>query len=196
MPAPITALALLYFLAGTLFFSMTLLVNKLSGSQVKTDSHHYFANSISPTASTRDRLEHAGIQGLAAFVMLLFWPCVAMWMVWKILSAVFVPTYIDNETSLFCETRFLVAQTTLADAENNGVIHDPAGLMPRQPFGYLFPAWLTFCAKAGLDCEVWSFTIPKDACYGPHFQIAQMDIHGYAIVENQKIMDEFLFEFH
>lgn len=101
----------------------------------------------------------------------------------------------ERVESGFVKSEHLIAATTLEIAENNASLEHNTELNSLQPFGELFAEWVTFCADADFDSDIWSFKISKGTQIGPDLTLAKTDIFGYAIVRNKKIAGTFICSF-
>ena len=187
--------AFLYCLCGVLIYTLAYLHHN-KGTNFSAREEGLFAESLAPDATLRERVEYLFIHFIAGSFCLIVWPIVSVILVWHKLRKTFASDATEDYSIYNCRIEHLVAKSSLAIAEISGQVYDPTGLTPRQPFGYLYPAWVEFCSEADFESEIWRFRIPKGASYGSHSQRAVMDIHGYAVVKKEEVVAEFMFEFH
>lgn len=187
--------SLLYCLSGVVIYSLAYFQHH-KGRKFSAHEEGLFAESLAPDATLRERVEYLSLHFIAGSFCLLVWPVVSVILVWHKLRKTFGAAVIDDDVIYNCKIEHLVTKTSLVIAEISGQVNDPTGLASRQPFGYLYPAWVEFCSEADFESEVWRFRIPKGTIYGPHSQRAKMDIQGYAIVKKKTVVAEFMVEFH
>lgn len=187
---------LLYGLSGVVIYWLAYLHHHRKNSNLSAREEGLFVDSPTSDSSLREHVEFRLIQLVAGFFCLLVWPIVSVVLLWHKLRPFFASADSDDYPIYNCRIEHLVTKTSLAMAEIAGQIEDPTGLTPRQPFGYLYPAWVEFCSGADFESEIWRFRIPKGARYGPDSRLAHMDILGYAIVNKEAVIAEFIVEFH
>ena len=89
---------------------------------------------------------------------------------------------------------YVGAEIDLKQIEKEHLIHDPIGLTPEVPFGFLNPAWTRFVASCTKNDKLFAFYIPKGTITNHFKQKAEGDIRGFVKLQGKKIVDEFLVE--
>lgn len=100
-----------------------------------------------------------------------------------------------EETRFLCLPQYLVKKVPIADveADTKNFYHDPLGITPSIPFGYLNAAWLEFSSNLKDGEGLWEFFIPEGSEINYKYRsIATLSIRGYARVQDQKIIGEFV----
>ena len=97
-------------------------------------------------------------------------------------------------SSFYCRMEYVGAEIDLKQIEKEHLIHDPIGLTPEVPFGFLNPAWTRFVASCTKNDKLFAFYIPKGTITNHFKQKAEGDIRGFVKLQGKKIVDEFLVE--
>jgi hypothetical protein len=133
-----------------------------------------------------------------AFV--LFWPIFSVFFI-KDLILKKQETLLEEkkaeESRFLCLPQYLVKQVSIADveADSNNFYKDPLGITPSIPFGYLNAAWLEFSSSLKDGEVLWEFLIPEGSEINYQYRsIANQSIRGYAKVQGQKIVGEFVLD--
>ena len=102
-----------------------------------------------------------------------------------------------EESRFLCLPQYLVKKVSIADveADSNNFYKDPLGITPSIPFGYLNAAWLEFSSSLKVGEDLWEFFIPEGSEINYQYRtIATQSIRGYARVQGQKIVGEFVLD--
>ena len=131
-----------------------------------------------------------------AFVI--FWPIFSLFFI-KDLIMKKQETLLEEkkaeESRFLCLPQYLVKKVPIADveADTKNFYHDPLGITPSIPFGYLNAAWLEFSSNLKDGEGLWEFFIPEGSEINYKYRsIATLSIRGYARVQDQKIIGEFV----
>ena len=93
-----------------------------------------------------------------------------------------------------CSPEFLEKQLSVADAEAQGIINDPRGMVPNLPFGFLNRTWVDFISSMTSEDELWSFAIPEHVDENNLRRRRTGAIRGFALVRDGLIRKEFIYE--
>jgi len=129
--------------------------------------------------------------GFTFFVSI--WPFTAAYMLYQYLQCRKDDVLLKT-SSFYCRMEHVGNKVDPKQVEKEYVIHDPIGLTPEVPFGFLNPAWKKFVASCTKKDELFAFYIPKGSVTNHFKEKAAGDIRGFVKMQGKKIIDEFLIE--
>ena len=121
------------------------------------------------------------------------WPLTATYILYQYLQCRKDDKLLQT-SSFYCRMEYVGAKIDPKQVEKEYVIHDPIGLTPEVPFGFLNPAWKHFVASCTKNDKLFAFYIPKESVTNHYKECAESDIRGFVKMQGKKIMDEFLIE--
>lgn len=104
----------------------------------------------------------------------------------------------DNKTIVeypfIARNQFLFDEKSIESIEAENIYSDPLDAVPKIPFGHLNSGWELFKSKMLDGDKVHVFKTPKNTTYGKYGSSLEDDVHGYALVRNEEIVAEFIYE--
>lgn len=138
-------------------------------------------------------IENAIIYLVAGLCILFGWPGFLVWLYVEKQRET-ANLIQQNLPNFDCAPQFLIQKTTIDLAESNSFIYDPLGYTPQVPFGNLNRAWKLFIDKMSGEDSLWSFEIPPRSEIGKYKIVTDGITRGYAIIRNEEISEELIFE--
>ena len=122
-----------------------------------------------------------------------FWPFTAAYMFYQYLQCRKDDKLLET-SNFYCRMEYIGNKIDPNQFEKEYVIHDPIGLTPEIPFGFLNPAWKHFVTSCSKKDQLFAFYIPKGSITNHYKEIAVGDIRGVVKMQGKKMMGEFLIE--
>jgi hypothetical protein len=99
-----------------------------------------------------------------------------------------------TEYPFIARNQFLFEEKSLESIEAENIYSDPLDAVPNSPFGHLNSGWELFKSKMTDGDKVRVFKTPKNTTYGKYGSSLDNDVHGYALVRDEEIIAEFIYE--
>jgi hypothetical protein len=145
----------------------------------------------------KDKILTPFVYLFAAIVFTVFWPFV---LIFAINDRIQSKKYeeeriIQKERDRFkCKPEYLMKQSSIEEIEEENIVYDPLGLSPKIAFGHLNPAWVKFKDQIQENEELWTFHIPAEEDIQKRSIYSMWSMSGVARINNQKVLEEFIYE--
>ncbi len=179
---------LIYYLgAGSAVLLFILLRTKFS---LERNQNGSISITTLKTANPNDAKE-ATFEFLMFLSVILLWPLfVAMLVIDLVQSSRNKAAENDEGPKFTAQPELLLEKLPLAEIEAREIVPDPAGAVPRLPFGHLHPAWCSFKEQIQGGDEVWFFRVTaQDAATSARWS---QGAEGYALLRDGEIVKEFI----
>ncbi len=190
-------LIMIYIVIGVVISAQPLYSNV---SEYYERANNGFIRGIYGEIPLKEKLLMPLVFAISFVAFVLFWPIFSVFFIKDLIikkKEVLLEEKKAEESRFLCRPQYLVKKVSIADveADSNNFYHDPLGITPSIPFGYLNTAWLEFISSLKDGEDVWEFFIPEGSEINYQYRtIANQSIRGYARVQGLKIVGEFVLD--
>jgi hypothetical protein len=188
-------LIMIYLVFGIVFSIQPLYTNV---KQYYERVNNEFIRAIYGDIPLKEKLLMPVVFVISFIAFVLFWPIFGMFHIKDLISKKKEDVLEEKkaeENRYLCRPEFFVKQVSIEEviADTNNYYPDPLGIAPQVVFGYLNSAWLEFSSQLKEDEELWEFLIPAGSEINRRYpSTSKHDIRGYARVQDQKVLAEFV----
>lgn len=150
-----------------------------------------FASKKTWRAWSNSLLKWIGLWGL----FVLIWPIATSFVLYLLIFETPVSKHLESDDLEFtCKKHDLIRKVEPIDLEAISYVIDPLKRVPGLPFGHLYDGWVKLLAQLEQGDQLWEFRTQgwiSEKPDAPKYLKPRNVVSGYAIVRNQKIVEEF-----